>query len=127
VQYAHARIASILRKAEAETGWEHSPQRAEAAAEAGLAAAAEPSERALVKRLLAEPSEVRAAADLRAPHRLCAYATDTAADFHAFYRDCQVVGAGGELEEARLALCVAAKTVIASTLALLGVSAPERM
>jgi arginyl-tRNA synthetase len=125
VQYAHARIASILRKAEAETGW--SADSAAEAAEAGLAAPAEPAERALVKRLLAEPAEVRAAADLRAPHRLCAYATDTAADFHAFYRDCQVVGAGGELEQSRLALCVATKTVIASTLELLGVSAPERM
>ncbi len=127
VQYAHARIASILRKAEAESGWEASPERAAEAAEAGLVAPAEPSERALVKRLLAEPAEVRSAAELRAPHRLCAYATETAADFHAFYRDCQVVGAGGELEQARLALCVATKSVIASTLGLLGVSAPERM
>ena len=127
VQYAHARIASILRKAEAETDWETSPERIARAAEAGLGTTAEPAERALVKRLLAEPSEVRAAAELRAPHRLCAYATETAADFHAFYRDCQVVGAGGELEQARLALCVATKSVIASTLGLLGVSAPERM
>ncbi|HEX6117021.1 MAG TPA: arginine--tRNA ligase [Solirubrobacterales bacterium] len=127
VQYAHARIASILRKAEAETGWETSPERIAAAAEAGLAAAAEPAERALVKRLLAAPAEVRAAAELRAPHRLGAYATETAADFHAFYRDCQVVGAGGETEQARLALCVATKSVIASTLGLLGVGAPERM
>ena len=127
VQYAHARIASILRKAGAETGWQGSPERVADAAAAGLEAPAEPAERALVKRLLAEPSEVVSAAELRAPHRLCAYATETAADFHAFYRDCQVVGAGGELEQARLALCVAAKTVIASTLGLLGVSAPERM
>jgi arginyl-tRNA synthetase len=63
----------------------------------------------------------------RAPHRLTAYATATAADFHAFYRDCQVVGAGEGLQEARLALSVAAKRVIARTLDLLGVSAPERM
>jgi arginyl-tRNA synthetase len=127
VQYAHARIASILRKAEAETGWEPTSERALAAAEAGLGVGAEPAERALVKRLLAGPAEVRAAADLRAPHRLCAYATETAADFHAFYRDCQVVGAGGDVEQARLALCVATKSVIASTLDLLGVGAPERM
>ena len=127
VQYAHARIASILRKAEAEAGWDATPERAAAAAAAGLAVAAEPAERALVKRLLAGPTEVRGAADLRAPHRLCAYATETAADFHAFYRDCQVVGAGGDVEQARLALCVATKSVIASTLGLLGVSAPESM
>jgi arginyl-tRNA synthetase len=127
VQYAHARIASILRKAEAETGWDASPQRVAEAAEASLGVGAEPAERELVKRLLGEPGEVRSAAELRAPHRLCAYATEVAADFHAFYRDCQVVGAGGDVQEARLALCVAAKQVIASTLALLGVSAPERM
>ena len=127
VQYAHARIASILRKAGAERGWEATPERALAAAEAGLDAAAEPAERELVKRLLAYPDEIRGAADLRAPHRLTAYATETAADFHAFYRDCQVVGAGEGLEEARLALCMATKSVIASTLGLLGVSAPESM
>jgi arginyl-tRNA synthetase len=68
-----------------------------------------------------------ASADRRAPHRLAAYATATAADFHAFYRDCQVVGAGEGLEQARLAICVATKRVIARTLELLGVSAPERM
>jgi arginyl-tRNA synthetase len=127
VQYAHARIASILRKAEAESGWEATPDRVAEAAEASLGVAAEPAEQELVKRLLAGPGDVRAAAELRAPHRLCAYATEVAADFHAFYRDCQVVGAGGDVEQARLALCVAAKQVIASTLALLGVSAPERM
>jgi arginyl-tRNA synthetase len=127
VQYAHARIASILRKAEAENGWTPSPEAAAKAAEAGLDAAAEPSERELVKRLLAGPGEISSAAEQRAPHRLAAYATETAADFHAFYRDCKVVGAGGGVEEARLALCVAAKSVIASTLGLLGVSVPERM
>jgi arginyl-tRNA synthetase len=51
----------------------------------------------------------------------------TAADFHAFYRDCQVVGAGEGLEESRLGICVAVKRVIAQTLSLLGVSAPDRM
>ncbi len=71
---------------------------------------------------------MRDAAELRAPHRLCAYAMATAADFHAFYRDCQVVGAEGDgVEEARLGVCVATKRVIARTLDLLGVSAPERM
>ena len=58
---------------------------------------------------------------------MVAYATATAADFHSFYRDCQVVGAPGGLEPARLAICVAAKRVVARTLDLLGVSAPERM
>ena len=73
VQYAHARIASILRKA-----GDEAVEAALADPEATLGAAAEPSERALVKRLLELPDEVRAAADLRAPHRLCAYAMATA-------------------------------------------------
>jgi arginyl-tRNA synthetase len=59
---------------------------------------------------------------------MSAYAMATAADFHGFYRDCQVVGAEDEgLEAARLAVCVATRRVIARTLDLLGVGAPERM
>jgi arginyl-tRNA synthetase len=80
-----------------------------------------------VKRLLELPGEVREAAERRAPHRITSYATAVASDFHAFYRDCQVVGVGGGLEPARLAICVAAKRVIARSLDLLGVSAPDRM
>ena len=64
----------------------------------------EPAERALIKRLCELPDEVAEAAARRAPHRLCAYAMAVAADFHAFYRDCQVVGAEGEgVEDSRLA------------------------
>src|SRR5919106_213127 len=88
VQYAHARIASILRKA-----GEGAAEGAVADLEPTLDAPVEPSERALVKRLLEMPGEVLSAAEGRAPHRLCAYATATAADFHGFYRDCKVVGA----------------------------------
>jgi arginyl-tRNA synthetase len=123
VQYAHARIASILRKA-----GDKAVEAAIADPAATLDAPAEPSERALIKRLLELPDEVRDAAELRAPHRMSAYAMATAADFHGFYRDCQVVGAEGEgLEAARLAVCVATRRVIARTLDLLGVGAPERM
>jgi arginyl-tRNA synthetase len=122
VQYAHARIASILRKA-AEEGSEpggFSPVEGRAPLEA--------SEKILLKRLLEFPEEVRAAAARRAPHRICAYSTAVAADFHAFYRDCQVVGAEGEgVEASRLALCLATKRTIAAALELLGISAPERM
>src|SRR5829696_72386 len=124
VQYAHARIASILRKAGAE--------RVEAALRADLRASDESfhtSARALVKRLLELPGEVREAAERRAPHRITAYATETAQDFSAFYRDCRVVGAaeeGGD-EDVRIALCVAAQRVLAEALDLAGVEAPESM
>ena len=121
VQYAHARIASILRKA---------GEKAEGAA-AGRATpgtALAPSEKDLIKRLLEFPDEVREAASRRAPHRICAYSTAVAADFHAFYRDCQVIDADGEgVEESRLALCLLTKRTIAGALGLLGISAPERM
>ncbi len=123
VQYAHARIASILRKAG--VGEE------EAAARLGAeprAVAFEPGERTLIKRLLEFPDQVSDAAERRAPHRVCAYSTAIAADFHGFYRDCQVVGAeGAGVEASRLALCLAAKRTIAAALGLLGISAPERM
>ena len=120
VQYAHARIASILRKA---------GEGAEDRAAADFAALpVEPSERALIKRLCELPDEVGEAAARRAPQRLCAYGMEVARDFHAFYRDCQVVGAEGEgVEEARLGLCLVTKRTIARTLGLLGISAPERM
>ena len=91
-------------------------------------ASLEPAERALVKRLLELPEEVVEAAVRRAPHRLTAYAHDLASDFHAFYRDCRVVGAEPrELEDFRLSLAASTKAVIARVLDLLGVEAPEQM
>jgi arginyl-tRNA synthetase len=124
VQYAHARIASILRKAGDEKV---------AAALAGdgadsATATLEPTERALIRGLAELPQQVADAASRRAPHRLCAYAMEVAADFHGFYRDCQVVDAEGQgVEAQRIRLAVLAKRTIARTLDLLGVSAPERM
>jgi arginyl-tRNA synthetase len=123
VQYAHARIAGILRKA-AEGGSE-TPGSIDAEERSEPLAA---SEKALIKRLLEFPHEVRESAARRAPHRICAYSTAVAADFHAFYRDCKVVGAAGEgVERSRLAICLAAKRTIAGALGLLGIAAPERM
>jgi arginyl-tRNA synthetase len=121
VQYAHARIASMLAKAGAER-----VAAALAAPREGLTL--EPAERELVKRLLAFPAEVAEAAERRAPHRIASYALETAQTFTAFYRDCRVVGAEPEaLESFRLALCVATKDVIARALGLLGVTAPDTM
>ena len=123
VQYAHARIASILRKA-----GEGAEDRAAKADFASAEAEVQPAERALIKRLCELPAEAAEAAERRAPHRLCAYAMEVARDFHAFYRDCQVVGAeGAGVEDARLGLCLLTKRAIARTLGLLGISAPERM
>jgi arginyl-tRNA synthetase len=121
VQYAHARIQSILRKAADRpgTGNGTSPT---------LRTPVEPAEKALISLLLAFPAEVHQAAGRRAPHRICAYATETAAAFHAFYRDCQVVDAPGEgTEQARLALCESTAATLRSALGLLGISAPESM
>jgi arginyl-tRNA synthetase len=122
VQYAHARIASVLAKAGEE-------RVAAALADDGAAVTGlEPAERALVKKLLAFPAETAEAAARRAPHRIAAYALELAQEFTAFYRDCRVVGAEpAELESFRLVLCVASKRTIARSLALLGVSAPESM
>jgi len=121
VQYAHARIASVLRKA-----GEARVREALAASHGELAL--EPAERELVKRLLAFPAEIAEAAARRAPHRIATYALELAQSFTAFYRDCRVVGAEPEaLEAFRIGLSVAAKRTIARSLDLLGVSAPETM
>ncbi|HEX6459336.1 MAG TPA: arginine--tRNA ligase [Thermoleophilaceae bacterium] len=121
VQYAHARIASILRKA--------GEERVKEALEADFSEELHPSARGLLKRLLGFPDEVAVAVARRAPHRMTVYAHDTAQEFSAFYRDCRVVGAaeeGGD-ENFRIATCVMARRVLARSLELLGVSAPEHM
>jgi arginyl-tRNA synthetase len=116
VQYAHARIASMLRKADREAE----------IAQDGLEL--HPSERELIKRLLAFPSEAAEAAERRAPHRIATYALELAQTFTAFYRDCRVIGAETpQLESFRLGLCVVTRRTIARALDLLGVSAPESM
>ena len=122
VQYAHARIASILRKAGEEADADRARGRGRARRRWRRA------RRSWSSACSSSPTRCATAAARRAPHRICAYSTAVAADFHAFYRDCQVVGAEGEgVEAARLALCLATKRTIAAALGLLGISAPERM
>jgi len=123
VQYAHARIASMLGRAGADRV---------AAARVALAdweaGELEGAERDLIKQLIAFPEEVAEAAERRAPHRITTYAHELAQVFTAFYRDCRVVGATpADVESFRIALSVTTKQTIASALELLGVSAPEEM
>jgi arginyl-tRNA synthetase len=121
VQYAHARIASMLARLE--------PGRVEQALEA--LAPVEPlhqSERALLKRLLAFPDDLAEAVERRAPHRVASAVLEIAQQFTAFYRDCHVVGVRPrETESLRIALALASQRTIALALALLGVSAPDAM
>jgi arginyl-tRNA synthetase len=125
IQYAHARTASMLVRLGDER------VAAAVAADADWAvpnADLHPSERELIKQLLALPEEIAEAADRRAPHRIAAYALELAQVFSAFYRDCKVVGAEPqEAESFRIALCVASRTQLALVLDLLGVSAPDSM
>jgi arginyl-tRNA synthetase len=121
VQYAHARISTMLGKL--------SQERLAAALEGEWGAAdLHDAERALTQKLVAFADEVLEAAVRRAPHRIASYALELARDFTAFYENCRVIGASpAEVESFRIALSTAAQGVIALSLGLLGVGAPEKM
>ncbi len=120
VQYAHTRIAGVLRHAQAQ-GWP-----LDAAGDPALLT--HPSELALIRKMLELPEIIALVADNLAPHHLTTYATELAALFHAFYRDCRVVDSRAPaLTRARLMLVRAAKVVLARVLHLMGMDAPERM
>ena len=122
VQYAHARLSALARNA----------------AELGIAASTEhldllthDKEGVLIRNIGEFPRVLKTAAALREPHRVSRYLEDLAGDYHRFYDSCRVLPQGDEapndLHSARLALCDATRRVIANGLAILGVTAPERM
>ena len=121
VQYAHARIASVIRQG-TDTGFSALP-----VDKADLGLLTHPMEAALLRRLAAFEEQVLVAAGQRAPHRLTRYAEDLAAAFHRFYGECRVLTDDHALSSARWWLVISTKQVLANTLALIGVDAPERM
>jgi arginyl-tRNA synthetase len=124
VQYAHARIVSMLGKLS-----EDRVAQALTAAPAGWEnGSLEEAETGLIKALVAFPDEIAEAVERRAPHRIAVYALELAQEFTAFYRDCKVVGATPvEVESFRIALSQAARQTIKLALFLLGVGAPDSM
>jgi arginyl-tRNA synthetase len=121
VQYGHARIASILRRA-TERG-----VALRMIAEVDLTRLRTDPELDVLRAIADVPAQVAAAAEFRAPHRLTHAAQELAARFHRFYTECPVLSDDAELTQARLWLCRGAKQAIANLLGLLGVSAPESM
>ena len=121
IQYAHARICSIMRQLE-EAGIAVMP-----ATEAKLNTLVEASELELIKKLGEYPEMIAGAAKERAVHRVAHYVHDLAGLFHSFYNQCRILGVDSDLQQARIALVKTVGHVIRHALSILGVSAPERM
>ena len=121
VQYAHARICSVLRNA-AENG-----VTVPAAKDTDLTVLTHADEKALIKSIALLPEEIREAALSRDPSKLNKYSVQLAAQFHRFYNACRIMDAEPALRDARLCLCQATVQTIENVLGIIGVDAPEKM
>lgn len=121
IQYAHARICSIMRQL-AEANIEVIP-----ADQVKLNSLVEESELDLIKKLGEYPEMIAAAAKERAVHRVATYVFELAGLFHSFYNACRIMGVDEDVQQARIALVTATKNTVKHALGILGVSAPERM
>ncbi|RZV31976.1 MAG: arginine--tRNA ligase, partial [Chromatiales bacterium] len=122
IQYAHARVASVLRQLEEKSlQWDMANGRTQ------LGQLTEPQEKSLMTSLSRYPEVVELAANNRAPQTLVHYLRDLANDFHTYYNAHAFLVDDAALRDARLYLIVATRTVIANGLGILGVSAPEKM
>ena len=117
VQYAHARICSIIRR-QAEEGVQY---------EGGAVSYSDPAELALIRKIAEMPEMINSAAKDYDPSALTRYSYELAQAFHKFYDSCPIKGAEEPVKLSRLALCIAAKTALKNVLTLLKVEAPERM
>ena len=127
VQYAHARICSVLRKAAGDDAPADELAARIVPADADLSVLTHESELALMRKMDDFAELIALAARDRAPYRLTHYAQELASLFHQFYTNCHIIGEEPAVQNARLALADATRIVLALTLDLLGVSAPERM
>lgn len=118
LQYAHARISSILRMTETENL---------GISLKSLNLLTTDEEQNLLKKLYEFPDEVLLSAENFETHRICTYLEELAALFHKFYTECRIIGSPKEIAEARIALIVAVQTVLKNGLKILGVSAPDKM
>ena len=121
VQYAHARICSVLKKLESEG------VKFEGADAVDASVLADPAEQALIRLLAAFPAEIAAAAEKYDPARITRYCIDVASAYHRFYNACRILDAEGAVQQGRIALCLAVRGVIHNILTMFKVNAPETM